>query len=77
MNNPSSNLTRKKMQSISIARYQEQSIPVLYASVNTAMNSSHLTNLPREMMQSMAGFSINGLFFFLHVPPLIHLPASA
>jgi hypothetical protein len=31
----------------------------------TAMNDTHLYNLPREIMQSMAGFPTNGRFFHL------------
>ncbi|SAM04919.1 hypothetical protein [Absidia glauca] len=53
------------MPSISIKRYQEQSIPVLCASVITTMNGAYLTSLPGEMMRSMASFPTNGRSFYL------------
>ncbi|SAL97148.1 hypothetical protein [Absidia glauca] len=37
---------------------------------NTTINGAYLTNLPRELVRSMAGFPTYGRFFFiLHVPP--------
>ncbi|SAM07449.1 hypothetical protein [Absidia glauca] len=44
---------------------------------NTAINGAYLTNLPRELVQSMAGFPTMVDSFILNVPPLTHLPASA
>ncbi|SAM03390.1 hypothetical protein [Absidia glauca] len=32
---------------------------------NTTMNGAYLTNLPRELVQSMAGFPTYGRFFYL------------
>ncbi|SAM08237.1 hypothetical protein [Absidia glauca] len=44
---------------------------------NTTINGAYLTNLPRELVQSMAGFPHMVDSFILYVPPLTHLPASA
>ncbi|SAL99338.1 hypothetical protein [Absidia glauca] len=44
---------------------------------NTTINGAYLTNLPRELVQSMAGFPTLVDFFILHVPPSTHLPASS
>ncbi|SAM03627.1 hypothetical protein [Absidia glauca] len=55
---------------------------------NTTINGAYLTNLPRELVRSMAGFPTNGRFFYLaraapfspfpsaHLPicPSSHLP---
>ncbi|SAM04074.1 hypothetical protein [Absidia glauca] len=42
---------------------------------NTTMKGAYFTRLPREMMQSMAGFPINGRSFYLACAA--HLPGSA
>jgi hypothetical protein len=44
---------------------------------DTTINGAYLTNLPRELVRSMAGSSHMVGSFILHVPPLTHLPASA
>ncbi|SAL99207.1 hypothetical protein [Absidia glauca] len=44
---------------------------------NTTVNGAYLTNLPRELVHSMAGFPTYGRFLIFHVLPLTHLPVSA
>ncbi|SAL94984.1 hypothetical protein [Absidia glauca] len=44
---------------------------------NTTINGAYPNDLPRELVQSMAGFPTLVDFFILHVPPFTHLPVSA
>ncbi|SAL96743.1 hypothetical protein [Absidia glauca] len=44
---------------------------------NTTMEGAYLTNLPRELVQSMAGLPTSGRSFYLARAALTHLPASA
>ncbi|SAL97466.1 hypothetical protein [Absidia glauca] len=44
---------------------------------NTTINGAYFTNLPRELVQSMAGPPHMVDSFILHVPPLAHLPSFA
>ncbi|SAL99597.1 hypothetical protein [Absidia glauca] len=42
---------------------------------NTTMNGAYLTNLPRELVRSMAGFPTYGRFFYL-ARTALHPPTS-